>query len=135
MVQTSISTNNTYSNFNPLMNKVISYKNIKPNINFIKNLPTHNYIKCFCPIHGDQPDNEKHKCLLNNENNHCISSLRYNCAHCNNENGRSLSHVAFQKHLRKFHSSLLEKMKIKDNIKVIINNNSIIYIYIINYLF
>jgi len=117
MTHSTLSINNTYSNCNPLIDKIITYKNIKPNYNLIKNLPAHNYIKCFCPIHGDQLDNDKHKCSTLNENgNHCISSLRYNCVHCSNENGRSLSHIAFQKHLRKFHSGILEKMKIKDSI-------------------
>jgi len=118
MVQTI---GDNYSNFNnPLLDKVITYKNIIPNNTYyfaqeFKNLPTKNYIKCFCPIHGDQADNEKHKCSQRNNDDFCISSLRYNCAHCANENGRSLSHIAFQKHLRKFHPNILEKMKVRDD--------------------
>jgi len=126
MAQTSLTTNNISNFNNPILDRVIIYKNIKPNnahyYDLIKNLPAHNYIRCFCPIHGDQPDNDKHKCYINENDKHCISSLRYNCSHCSNENGRSLSHVAFQKHLRKFHSNILEKMKIKDNIEK--NENS-----------
>jgi len=124
MVQTI---GDNYSSFNnPLLDKVITYKNIIPNNSYyytqeFKNLPSNNYIKCFCPIHGDQPDNEKHKCSQNDNDNYCISSLRYNCAHCANENGRSLSHIAFQKHLRKFHSNILEKMKIRDDYLKVIN--------------
>jgi len=128
MVQTL---SDNYSSFNnPLLNKVSTYKNIIPSGSYfytsdsiqplIKNLPAHNYIKCFCPIHGDQPDNYKHKCSISDNGIDCISSLRFNCAHCSNENGRSLSHIAFQKHLRKFHSNALEKMKIRDNLKVLL---------------
>ncbi|KAG4108022.1 hypothetical protein H8356DRAFT_1334470 [Neocallimastix lanati (nom. inval.)] len=103
--QVSLLANKTYTHFSPLIVKIITYKNIKPKHNLIKNLPIHNYYRY----------NDKHKCSMNNENNinHCISSLRYNCFHCNNENGRSLSPVAFQKYLRIFHSNILEEMKIK----------------------
>ncbi|ORX59331.1 hypothetical protein BCR36DRAFT_343353, partial [Piromyces finnis] len=131
MVQTL---SNNYSNFNnTLLSNVSNFKNIIPNGSYyytsesiqplIKNLPANNYIKCFCPIHGDQPDNFKHKCSVSDNGIDCISSLRYNCAHCSNENGRSLSHIAFQKHLHKFHSNSLENMKIRDNL----NNKENIY--------
>jgi len=127
MVQNSISNANNHLRFNPLFNKVLNTKSIKQNNTYyytpetiqplVKTLPKYNYNKCFCPIHGDQPDNDKHKCSLNDNEYHCISSLRYNCAHCNSENGRGLSHIAFQKHLRKYHINVLNTMNIKDCVK------------------
>ncbi|ORX75724.1 hypothetical protein BCR32DRAFT_271727 [Anaeromyces robustus] len=123
MVQTSISNGNSHLKFNPLLDKVLNDKTAISNNAYyytsetiqplVKSLPKYNYIKCFCPIHGDQPDNDKHKCSLNDKEYHCISSLRYNCAHCNSENGRGLSHIAFQKHLRKYHINVLNTIDTK----------------------